>query len=65
LSHLLGPSFSRLAQNWRLRHIGNETQNNSDDIFADAQLNSNRSPKEFSSLLFLKTIQNQKFAIAV
>jgi len=51
------PSFSRLAKNWSLKHIRKKTQNNWDDIFADAQLNSNHTPQEFSALLFLKTIR--------
>jgi len=51
------PSFSRLAENWRLKHIRKKTQNNWDDIFADAHLSSNHTPQEFSALLFLKTIR--------
>jgi len=51
------PSFSRLAENWRLKHIRKKTKNNWDDIFADAHLNSNRTPQEFPALLFLKTIR--------
>jgi len=54
------PSFSRLAKNWSLKHIRKKTQNNWDDIFADAQLNSNHTPQEFSALLFLKTIRIKK-----
>ena len=51
------PSFSRLAENWCLKHIRKKTQNHWDDIFADAHLSSNHTPQEFSALLFLKTIR--------
>ena len=51
------PSFSRLAENWRLKHIRKKTPNNWDNIFADAHLNSKHTPQEFSALLVLRTIR--------
>ena len=48
------PSFSRLAENWRLKHIRKKTQNNWDDIFADAHLSSNHTHKSSRRCYFLK-----------